>query len=198
MNIDKLNGIIPDSVLAQIPDLITTFEVNTPLRLAHFLSQCSHESGGFKRVTENMNYTAERLKVVFPKYFPGTLSESYNRQPEKIGARVYGGRMGNGAEATGDGWKYRGRGYIQLTGKDNYTAFGESINVDVVADPNRVAVDFPLLSAGWFFDINHINNISDDGDDLDTIKRVTKAVNGGLHGIDERAELFHKFYALLS
>lgn len=198
MNIDKLNGIIPDSVLAQIPDLITTFEVNTPLRLAHFLSQCSHESGGFKRVTENMNYTAERLKVVFPKYFPGTLSESYNRQPEKIGARVYGGRMGNGAEATGDGWKYRGRGYIQLTGKDNYTAFGESINVDVVADPNRVAVDFPLLSAGWFFDINHINNISDDGDDLDTIKRVTKAVNGGLHGIDDRAELFHKFYALLS
>ena len=115
--LDKLKGHIPDSVIEQIPDTAKKFNITTPLRLAHFLSQCGHESGGFKLVNENVNYSAAGLKGIFGKYFPGNLAESYARQPQKIASRVYGGRMGNGDESTGEGYKFRGRGYIQLTGK---------------------------------------------------------------------------------
>ena len=122
LKLERLKGHIPDAVIALIPDTAEKFQINTPLRLAHFLAQCGHESGGFRAVQENLNYSADGLKKIFPKYFPGNLSESYARQPQKIAARVYGGRMGNGVESTGEGFKFRGRGYIQLTGKDNYTA----------------------------------------------------------------------------
>ena len=110
--LDKLKGHIPDKVIEQIPDTAKKFNITTPLRLAHFLSQCGHESGGFRLVNENVNYSAAGLKGIFGKYFPGNLAESYARQPQKIASRVYGGRMGNGAESTGDGYKFRGRGYI--------------------------------------------------------------------------------------
>ena len=136
MDLNKLKGHVPDSVIAQLPEVMTKFKIDTAIELAHFLAQAGHESGGFKVVTENLNYSAQGLQKIFPKYFPGTLEESYARNPQKIANRVYGGRMGNGDEASGDGYKFRGRGYIQLTGKDNYKAFSTAIGEDCVANPD--------------------------------------------------------------
>ena len=137
LNIDKLKGHLPDAVIAQIPETAAKFNITNNLRLAHFLAQCGHESGGFKAVSENLNYSADGLKKIFPKYFPGNLAESYARNPEKIASKVYGGRMGNGDETTKEGFKFRGRGYIQLTGKANYTNFAKFIGEDTVANPPR-------------------------------------------------------------
>ena len=120
LKLEKLKGHIPDSVIAMIPDTASKFGIDTPLKLSHFLAQCSHESGGFKVTKENLNYSSDGLKKIFGKYFPGNLAESYAKQPEKIASRVYGGRMGNGPEETHDGYKFCGRGFIQLTGRDNY------------------------------------------------------------------------------
>jgi putative chitinase len=119
MELDKLKGSVPDIVISQIHDVIDKFEINTVLRLSHFLSQCSHESGAFKLVKENLNYSADGLKKIFGKYFPGDTAKSYARNPEKIGSKVYASRMGNGDEASKEGYKYCGRGYIQLTGKSS-------------------------------------------------------------------------------
>lgn len=199
MNLNKLNGNIPDNVLEQIPAVASKFEINTALRLAHFLSQCAHESGGFKFVTENLNYSADGLKKVFGKYFtqPG-LAEAYARKPEKIASRVYGGRMGNGNEASMDGWKYRGRGYIQLTGKSNYTTFDAFVDDDIVNNPDLVATKYPLLSAAWFFHKNGINSISDKGATDAIVTSVTKRVNGGTNGLADRLKYFNKYYKLLA
>jgi putative chitinase len=140
LKLEKLRGHIPDAVIAQIPDTAAKFQINTPLRLAHFLAQCGHESGGFRATQENLNYSAKGLMGIFKKYFPTqALAEQYQRNPQKIASKVYGGRMGNGPESTGEGFKFRGRGYIQLTGKENYTAFGKSINEDMTANPDKVA-----------------------------------------------------------
>ena len=144
MNLDKLKTHIPDSVIAQIPDVMAKFNINTPLRLAHFLAQCGHESGNFKAVNENLNYGAKGLRGIFGKYFPTDEKAAlYERKPEKIANLVYASRMGNGPEASGEGYKFRGRGYIQLTGKDNYKAFGQSINEDVTANPDLVSTKYP-------------------------------------------------------
>lgn len=197
MNLDKLKGHIPDAVLAQIPDTAAKFNITTPLRLAHFLAQCGHESGGFKFTSENLNYSADSLKKVFPKYFPGNLNESYARQPEKIAARVYGGRMGNGDEASKDGYKFRGRGYIQLTGKDNYKAFDATVEDDIMANPDLVATKYPLMSAAWFFNKNGLWASCDKGADDATVTAVTKRVNGGTIGLADRLKHFKEYYALL-
>ena len=195
LNLEKLKGHIPDSVIAQIPETATKFKIDTALKLAHFLAQCGHESGGFKVVNENLNYSADGLKKIFPKYFPGNLSESYARNPEKIAAKVYGGRMGNGGEETKEGWKFRGRGYIQLTGKDNYTAFGKAINEDIVNNPDLVSTKYPLLSAAWFFSKNCLNKCFDASDA--TVTSVTKCVNGGVIGLPDRLKHFKEYYNLL-
>jgi putative chitinase len=195
--LDKLKGHVPDKVIEQIPDTAKKFNITTPLRLAHFLSQCGHESGGFRLVNENVNYSAAGLKGIFGKYFPGNLSESYARQPQKIASRVYGGRMGNGAESTGDGYKFRGRGYIQLTGKDNYTRFGKFIGKDTVANPDLVATKYPLASAAFFFDSNKLWSICDKGSDNATVTAVTKRVNGGTIGLADRIKHFNEYYNLL-
>ena len=195
--LDKLKGRIPDKVIEQIPDTAKKFNITTPLRLAHFLSQCGHESGGFRLVNENVNYSAAGLKGIFGKYFPGNLAESYARQPQKIASRVYGGRMGNGAESTGDGYKFRGRGYIQLTGKDNYTRFGKFIGEDTVANPDLVATKYPLASAAFFFDSNKLWSICDKGSDNATVTAVTKRVNGGTIGLADRIKHFNEYYNLL-
>jgi putative chitinase len=195
--LDKLKGHIPDKVIEQIPDTAKKFNITTPLRLAHFLSQCGHESGGFRLVNENVNYSAAGLKGIFGKYFPGNLAESYARQPQKIASRVYGGRMGNGAESTGDGYKFRGRGYIQLTGKDNYTRFGKFIGEDTVANPDLVATKYPLASAAFFFDSNKLWSICDKGSDNATVTAVTKRVNGGTIGLVDRIKHFNEYYNLL-
>ena len=197
MDISKLKGHVPDTVLAQIPAVMEKFSINTPLRLAHFLAQCSHESGHWKAVSENLNYSADGLKKIFPKYFPGTLNESYARNPEKIASRVYASRMGNGDEASKEGWKFRGRGYIQLTGKANYQAFDKIVEEDLIANPDLVATKYPLLSAAWFFSKNGINAIADKGADDATVTAVSKRVNGGTIGLADRIKNFKTIYDLL-
>ena len=196
--LEKLKGHIPDGVIAQIPDTAAKFNITTPLRLAHFLSQCGHESGGFKAVSENVNYSADGLKKIFGKYFPGNLNESYARQPEKIASRVYADRMGNGNEASKEGFKFRGRGYIQLTGKSNYTNFTKFIGEDCIANPDLVATKYPLASAAFFFDSNKLWSICDKGADTATVTAVTKRVNGGTIGLDDRIKHFKEYYALLA
>jgi putative chitinase len=198
MNLEKLKGHIPDSVITQLPDTIAKFELNTPLRLAHFLSQAGHESGGFKLVNENLNYGAKGLLGIFKKYFPTEAKAlQYERKPEKIANLVYGGRMGNGPEASGEGFKFKGRGYIQLTGKDNYTAFAKSINEDVVANPDLVASKYPLASAAWFFHKNGLHKIADKGATDAVVTEVTKRVNGGTIGLADRLKHFKEYYSLL-
>lgn len=195
--LDALKGHIPDSVIAQIPDTAAKFNITTPLRLAHFLAQCGHESGGFKSVSENLNYSVDGLKRIFGKYFPGDLAESYARQPEKIASRVYGSRMGNGDESTGEGYKFRGRGYIQLTGKSNYTNFAKFIGEDTITNPDLVATKYPLASAAFFFDSNKLWSICDKGADEATVTAVTKRVNGGTIGLTDRLKHFNEYYNLL-
>jgi len=197
LKLERLKGHIPDSVISQIPDTAQKFQINTPLRLAHFLAQCGHESGGFKATQENLNYSADGLKRIFPKYFPGNLAESYARQPQKIAARVYGGRMGNGVESTGEGFKFRGRGYIQLTGKDNYTAFGKAINEDVLSNPDLVSTKYALLSAAWFFSRNGLHKMADEGSTDAVVTKITRRVNGGTIGLADRIKHFKEYYELL-
>jgi putative chitinase len=197
MNIQNLKGHIPDGVLAQIPSVMEKFKIDTPLELAHFLAQCGHESGNFKAVSENLNYSADGLKKIFPKYFPGNLNESYARKPEAIASRVYASRMGNGNEASKEGFRFRGRGYIQLTGKENYAAFDKFVEDDILANPDLIATKYPLLSAAWFFSKNKLNEIASKGADDATVTAVTKRVNGGTIGLADRIKHFKEFYALL-
>jgi putative chitinase len=198
MDVNKLKGHIPDAVIAQLPDTIAKFELNTPLRLAHFLAQAGHESGGFKAVNENLNYGAKGLLGIFKKYFPTPEKAAlYERKPEKIANLVYGGRMGNGPEASGEGWKFRGRGYIQLTGKDNYKAFDAVVAESIVDNPDLVATKYPLLSAAWFFHKNGLHKIADGGATDAVVTSVTKRVNGGTIGLSDRIKHFKEYYNLL-
>jgi putative chitinase len=198
MDLNKLKGHVPDSVIAQLPDTMVKFELNTPLRLAHFLSQAGHESGGFKAVTENLNYGAKGLRGIFGKYFPTDAKAlEYERKPEKIANLVYGNRMGNGAETTGEGFKFRGRGYIQLTGKANYEAFDKVVAEDLISNPDLVATKYPLLSAAWFFHKNGLHKIADEGATEAVVTKVTKRVNGGTIGLADRLKHFNEYYNLL-
>jgi len=196
MDINKLKGHIPDSVIAQIPEVMTKFKFDTAIKLAHFLSQCGHESGGFKVTQENLNYGAKGLRGIFGKYFPtDALAAQYERKPEKIANKVYGGRMGNGAEATGDGWKFRGRGFIQLTGHDNYSAFDKTVDDNIMANPDLVSTKYPLLSAAWFF-TRCLPKCTDASDAA--VTAVTKCVNGGTIGLPDRLKHFKEYHALLA
>jgi putative chitinase len=198
MDINKLKGHIPDAVIAQLPDTIAKFELNTPLRLSHFLAQAGHESGGFKAVNENLNYGAKGLLSIFKKYFPTEeKAKLYERKPEKIANLVYGSRMGNGAEASGEGFRFRGRGYIQLTGKDNYKAFDAVVAESIIDNPDLVATKYPLLSAAWFFHKNGLHKIADQGATDAVVTSVTKRVNGGTIGLPDRIKHFKEYYNLL-
>jgi putative chitinase len=198
LKLEGLRGHIPDAVIAQIPDTAAKFEINTPLRLAHFLAQCGHESGGFRLTKENLNYSAKGLNGTFKKYFP-TLDSAipYERKPEKIANKVYGNRMGNGPESSGEGAKFCGRGYIQLTGKENYTAFGKSINEDILSNPDKVASNYALLSAAWFFSKNGLHKMADGGATDAVVTSITKRVNGGTIGLADRIKHFKEYYSLL-
>jgi putative chitinase len=199
LKLEKLKGHIPDSVIAQIPDTAAKFQINTPLRLAHFLAQCGHESGGFRATKENLNYSAKGLAGTFKKYFPTeAAAKPYERQPVKIANKVYGNRMGNGPESSGEGSKFCGRGYIQLTGKENYTAFGKSINEDILSNPDRVASDYALLSAAWFFSKNGLHKMADGGATDAVVTQITKRVNGGTIGLADRIKHFKEYYHLLA
>jgi putative chitinase len=199
LKLEKLKGHIPDAVIAMIPAVAQKFQIDSALRLAHFLAQCGHESGGFRLTKENLNYSAKGLNGIFKKYFP-TLESAlpYERKPEKIANKVYGGRMGNGPESTGDGAKFCGRGYIQLTGKDNYTAFGKSIGEDVCANPQVVAEKYALLSAAWFFSKNGLHKMADGGSTDAVVTSITKRVNGGTIGLPDRIKHFKEYYHLLA
>jgi putative chitinase len=199
LKLEKLKGHIPDAVIAQIPDTVAKFGLNTPLRLAHFLAQCGHESGGFRVTNENLNYSAKGLNGIFKKYFPTMqLAEAYQRNPQKIANKVYSSRMGNGGEASGDGYKFRGRGYIQLTGRDNYTAFGRAINEDIPNNPDLVATKYALASAAWFFTKNGLHKMADEGASDQVVTKITKRVNGGTIGLPDRIKHFKEYYHLLA
>ena len=199
LKLEKLKGHIPDAVIKQIPDTAAKFQINTPLRLAHFLAQCGHESGGFRLTKENLNYSAKGLTGTFKKYFPTeAAAKPYERQPVKIANKVYGNRMGNGPESSGEGAKFCGRGYIQLTGKENYTAFGKSINEDILSNPDKVASDYALLSAAWFFNKNGLHKMADEGATDTVVTKITKRVNGGTIGLADRIKHFKEYYSLLS
>ena len=195
--LEKLKGHVPDAVIAQIPNTALKFNITNPLRLAHFLAQCGHESGGFKAVSENLNYSAKGLVGTFGKYFNSTTAAQYERKPEMIASKVYGGRMGNGDEASKEGYKFRGRGYIQLTGKSNYTNFTKFIGEDCIANPDLVATKYPLASAAFFFDSNKLWSICDLGSSDDVVTKVTKRVNGGTIGLPDRIKHFKEYYSLL-
>jgi putative chitinase len=199
MNSDKLIASVPANVGTYIKQVIVKYKIDSPLRLAHFLSQIAHESGDFKFVVENLNYSSEGLLKVFPKYFKDKpTADKYARNQEMIGSRVYASRMGNGDEASKEGFKFRGRGYLQLTGKDNYKAFTTFIGEDCVLVPDLVATKYPMDSAIWFFNKNGLWAICDKGDSLAVITELTKRINGGTHGLDDRANKFKKYKDLLS
>jgi putative chitinase len=171
----------------------------SPARAAHFFAQTAHESGGFKTFSENLNYGAKGLRGIFGKYFPtDALARAYERQPQKIANRVYANRMGNGPESSGDGWKYRGRGALQLTGKDNYQAFANYIGrPEVMDNPDLVAGELCFESALWFFDRNKLWGICDQGTGDTAILALTKRINGGTHGLDDRKQKTKKYAAWL-
>lgn len=169
------------------------------LRGAHFFAQCAHESGNFRFLEENLRYTAEKLVIIWPKIFPTMeIALQYDRAPQKIANRAYADRMGNGSEVSGDGWKYRGRGAIQLTGRDNYKAFSEyEKNPEILHNPDIVASEYPIESAIFFFDRNKLWDICDKGIDDETITLLTKRINGGTLGLAERIEKTKEFHQIL-
>lgn len=168
----------------------------TPERAAHFFAQTAHESGNFKAFSENLNYGAKGLLGIFKKYFPTEAKAlEYERKPEKIANLVYASRMGNGDEASGDGWKFRGRGALQLTGKDNYKAFSDYMKKpEIMENPDLVATQYSFESAIFFFDKNKLWDICDKGVSKDTILALTKRINGGTHGLEDREEKTFKYY----
>lgn len=189
---DSLKQIMPKASEANIlkyldalNSQLNKFGINTPLRIAHFIAQIAHESGSFKYNSENLNYSAKALRAVFGKYFPtDDLAEAYARRPEKIANRVYANRMNNGDEASGDGWRFRGRGLIQLTGRDNYTQCGKELKLDLINNPDLLS-DQPNMAvdaAAWFWNKHHLNTYADQDD----IKRITKIINGGYNGLEDR------------
>jgi len=210
MDVTRLKGVVPDSVISQLPAVIEKFGAKTPLRLSHFLAQLAHESGGFtKAVTvENLSYSANRMAEVWPnryaidpkikKKLPNDLAIKLEKNPVALGNNVYANRNGNGDEASGDGFKFRGRGYIQLTGKSNYAEFSRFIGEDCVVNPDLVATKYPLASAAFFFNSSKtLWPTCDHGSDDDTVMAVSMIVNGGTVGIEDRIDYFHKFFNIL-
>lgn len=171
------------------------FDINTPERVAGFLAQIGHESGGFRFTTEDLRYRAETLTRLWPSRFPPGVAESYAMQPERIANRAYCDRMGNGDEASGDGWKYRGRGLIQLTGKDNYASFSMDADNEALVKPDLVAEpELAALSAGWFWKKNGLNALADNRD----IVGMTRRINGGTNGLDDRQMRYSRLISVLS
>ncbi len=194
----KTLGVSTDNIDKYLPWLNMTmlkYDINTPVRQAMFLSQIAHESGNFCHVSENLNYSVNGLRSVFGKYFPNdNLAAEYARKPEKIANRVYANRMGNAEESSGDGWKYRGRGLIQLTGKNNYTAFSLAADNNALLEPELVSEpELAVQSAGWFWDTNGLNALADTGD----VRVVTKRINGGYNGLTDRSAKFGKLMIIL-
>lgn len=197
-----LNSMFPateDEILNNYVDPLNSvcenFAINTDLRIAGFISQVGHESGGLRLTKENLNYSAERLRVVFPKYFPtDALAAAYARQPEKIANRVYASRIGNGPEGSGDGWRFRGRGLMQLTGRANYTQFANAVSMSLDDVPEYLETfDGAAMVAGWFWSTRDLNRFADRAD----VVGMTRTINGGTHGLEDRRNLYNKAMKLL-
>ena len=187
---------IPDEIKPFLEKTISEFNISSKLRLAHFLSQISHESNDFKCVEENLNYSTTGLMKTFGKYFPDIEgATTYARNPIAIASRVYANRMGNGNEASGDGWKFHGRGYIQITGRDNYKQFSDFAKIDCVSNPSLLTTpEYAMRSAGWFWDSRRLNQIADKGTDDEVVKQITKVINGGYNSLEDRLNRFAQFY----
>ena len=181
--------------LQPLEDTFAKYDINTPERQAAFIGQCAHESGNFKTLEENLNYKPEALMRVWPSRFPDLATAmKYAHNPEMIANKVYGGRMGNGVEETGDGWKYHGRGLIQLTGKENYANCGSGIGVDLLSNPNLLNTpEYAALSAGWFWNKKGLNALADAGD----FETMTKRINGGTLGLEDRKAKIAKALSVL-
>jgi putative chitinase len=191
LTLDQLKQLLPKNQYVDhwhhaLSQLLPDYEINTPERIAAFIAQCSHESGGFVALKENLNYRAVTLRKIFPKYFPtDDLANAFAGKPEMIANRVYASRMGNGDEASGDGFRYCGRGLIQLTGKSNYQSFADSLEMNVEDVPDYLSTfEGAAQSACWFWESNNLNRFADSGD----IKGLTKAINGGYIGLEDRIQ----------
>jgi len=181
--------------LEPLKETFEKYGINTEKRQAAFIGQCMHESGGFKLLEENLNYSAKALMATWPSRFPTEeMANQYARNPEKIANKVYGGRMGNADESSGEGWKYRGRGIKQLTGKENYQRCSEALGVDLVENPDLLLdPKYATLSAGWFWNKHNLNDLADKSD----IETMTKRINGGLLGLDARKAAISKVESIL-
>lgn len=199
IDVKKFKTLFPNCKNAEelcnlMDNLLLQYGIDTKERVNSFIAQCGHESGGFTRFVENLNYSAKGLRTTFPKYFPDdTTAIAYERKPEKIANKVYANRMNNGSESSGDGWKFRGRGPIQLTGKANYEMFSKDTGIDLIQNPDLVLTDNTTLlrTAIWFWNKNNLNQYADKND----IKTMTKKINGGYIGLEER---LHNFNFLMS
>jgi len=171
------------------------YGLHTPLRMAHFLAQCAHESQGFTRLVENLNYSANGLKATWPSRFDNATAEAFARNPEQTANKVYASRLGNGDQSSGDGWRYRGRGLIQVTGKDNYRKCGDALGLDLVKHPEFLETIGPAIaSALWFWSVRQLNAKADNDD----IEGITRAINGGLNGLEDRKAWLAKFRRALA
>lgn len=196
LNLPTLQSLCPstkafilDQYWAPLNDVIAYYDMNTAQRFAGFLSNIMHESVAFNAVRENLNYSESGLLNTFPKYFNATTAKAYAHRPERIASLVYANRMGNGPEESGDGWKFRGRGLIQITGHDNYISFAQAL--DMSLDDTVAYMETPAgacSSAGWYWDTNKLNSYCDSGDFIGLVKRI----NGGTHGLSERQYYYQK------
>jgi putative chitinase len=190
ITIDKFKLIFPKADNTLYDAIVVTckkYEIDTKERIASFISQVAHESANFTTTIENLNYGKDGLLSTFPKYFNASNVDAFARKPELIASRVYALRMGNGNEASKEGWKYRGRGYLQVTGKDNYLALGKTLGIDLISNPDALlSYPYSIVSAGWFWWTNKINLIADTG----SVANVTKRINGGLNGLSDRERLY--------
>jgi len=200
ITLEQLQQILPNNPYVEqwheaLTNLLPDYEINTPHRIAAFIAQCSHESGGFTALKENLNYRAETLRKVFPKYFTDSSAQQFAGQQEAIANRVYANRMGNGPEESGDGYRYCGRGLIQLTGKDNYQNFADSLEMNVEEVPEYLGTfEGALQSACWFWENNNLNQFADSGDFV----TMTKRINGGTIGLEDRIARYNHVIQVLT
>lgn len=200
ITLEQLRQLLPrnpyvEQWYAALLQLLPEYQIDTPQRIAAFIAQCAHESAEFTALKENLNYRAESLMRTWPRHFPTMeIAQQYARQPERIANRAYANRMGNGDEASGDGWRYCGRGLIQLTGKSNYQAFADSIETPLEEIPEYLQTfEGAVQSACWFWETNNLNRFADAGD----IKGLTRAINGGFNGLEDRIKHYeHALHVL--
>lgn len=194
---EKLRTLVREDLFEPLKDTCGKFGIDSALRIAHFLSQVSHESNDFKAVRENLNYSADALRKIFGKYFTDDeTAAAYARQPERIANKIYASRMGNGDEASGEGWMFRGGGFIQLTGKSNYTEFSADMgDENILITPEIITQpQYAMASAGWFWNKHNVNAAADMGSDEAAVTAVTKKINGGTIGLPDRLARFNRIY----